>query len=213
MNWLLVASLLVGCTGSSKPEKAHTTDTSESPAPIEDQAIRTLREKLATAKMQSNQYLSGAALPVGGEVRALVEKDGRDWWKQLTPIESFFLFEISPTVAGKAPADVRANAFCAGVAEVSGEWWSIPGSKTSETVQHALAAKLPIGPCLVKLFDSTTEPAYDDGESNIHAETYHWTVGDLAAGIVAVSLGETYESSVEPEKRAARRAELRAKVH
>ena len=175
--------------------------------------IAALHTQLAIARQQSRSYLSGDALPVGDDVRALVSNRSRAWWTELTPVENFFLFEISPPTASRAPANIRAEAFCAGVQQVNSEWWSIPGSRHAETTEHALASDTPITQCLVKLFDDKGELDYADGESNINAEVLRWTVGDLAAGIVAISLGEKYDSRATPEERAARRAELRAKVH
>ena len=187
--------------------------TTQPVAATEDKDLALLRTQLSTAKKQSAEYIWGGALPVGKDVRALVENGTRAWWEPLTPLERFFLFEISSNVAARAPADVRAEAFCAGIKDVLSDWWSTPGESSTEASKHALELKSPVVRCMVKLFDETKELAYNDGESNALAEQHHWTVADLAAGIVAVSLGETYDEKAEPEKRAARRAELRAKVH
>jgi hypothetical protein len=207
MKSFVVCVALAACTGASKQERP----TASEPAKV-DKAVMTLQQHLVKAREESKLYLSGDALPVGAQVRALVEQDARAWWDGLSPLEAFFLFEISPSVASRAPASVRAAAYCAGVADVFSEWWSVPGSPTSETTRHLIESGVPVASCLVEQFDNPKPLHYLDGETSLDAEEHSWTRGDLAAGIVALLLHETYENRAAPDVRTRRRAELRAKV-
>jgi hypothetical protein len=177
-----------------------------------DTALSHLKEKLAVAQEQAKNYLSGDALPVGNDVLAIVDKDIRPWWESLSPSEAFFLFEISPRTAARAPIDVRARAYCAGVGIVSAEWWGTPGSPNTEPAARLVAIGRPAAACLVPLFDDDHRTLYKDGETRSDAKANAWTLGDIAAGLAARIVGEIYDASASPADRAARRAGLRAKL-
>jgi len=204
--FLLLA--LASCT-AGKPNQEHDVTNTASP---NDPTLARLKQQLATARTQTDAHYSGDALPVAGDVAAIVDREPRPWWQQLTPDETFLLFEISPRTAARAPADVAANAYCAGVAGVSAEWWGSPGAPRTEPSDRLVALGKPVAACLTKLFDDPRKLHYIDGEARSEAHDNGWTVGDLAAGLVARILGQSYDATQPVPERAKQRAALRTKL-
>lgn len=177
-----------------------------------DAQVARLRQLLGEARTQSDSYLSGDALPARKDIAALVDADAQAWWASLPADEAFLLFEASPQTAARAPVDVRASAYCAGIETISAEWWGLPGSPSTEPAKRAVELGMPVAKCLARLFENERRIAYKDGEARLEAKQNEWTVADLAAGLAARVLGESYDSAAPTAARAARRAELRAKL-
>lgn len=177
-----------------------------------DPQLSRLLQLLGEARRQSDSYLSGEVLPARKDIDAIVEADPRPWWQSLTPDQTFLLFEASPDTAARAPADVRVNAYCAGVETVSAEWWGTPSAPQTQLSQRVITLGKPVVHCLARLFDNDRRIAYRDGESRFEAQQNQWTVADLAAGLAARAVGEAYDASAPPADRAARRDALRAQL-
>lgn len=202
---LLAVALLAAACGQAKEQpKAK----AGPPAAI----VEKLHTVLAKAREETTNYFSGENLPGGFDVRELVEGSRARWWEKLSPVETFLLFELSPETAARAPIEVRAKAYCAGVEHINAEWWGMPGSTSEDPQKRLLAIGMPVTKCLVKLFDSTRKIGYLDGEANTSADDYAWTVADLAAGSVANIVGASYDAEAAPATRAANRTLLRAKL-
>lgn len=207
MTRLVVLAALAACSGSNQMQNQVMTNTS-SPDP----QLARLTQVLADARKQADSYLSGDALPARRDIAAIVDADPRPWWQSLTPEQTFLLFEASPATASRAPADVRAGAYCAGVEAVSAEWWGTPVSLETALSQRAIAVGAPVARCLARLFDSDRRISYKDGEARFAARENQWTIADLAAGLAARAVGERYDATAPVADRAARRAALRAKL-
>jgi len=180
--------------------------------PTPDPQLTRLMQVLAEARKQSESYLSGPALPARKDIVAIVDADARPWWQSLSPEQTFLLFEVSPTTAGRAPAEVRAAGYCAGVENISAEWWGTPGAPQTEVSQRLIALGKSAAHCLVRLFDNERRVTYKDGETRVEAKQDPWTVADLAAGLAARAVGSSYDASVSPVERAARRQLLRSQL-
>lgn len=204
---VVVLVALAACAGCSARQNDIMTNT----APPDPQLAR-LIQLLGEARKQSESYLSGEALPACKDIAAIVDADPRPWWQSLTPDQTFLLFEASPDTAARAPASVRINAYCAGVETVSAEWWGTPGAPQTQLSQRVITVGKPAARCLARLFDNDRQIAYRDGESRFEARHNQWTVADLAAGLAARAVGETYDASAPPADRAARRDALRAQL-
>jgi hypothetical protein len=201
---LAVLAALAGCVGAEKPGEVVTNK-----VPVDPQLAR-LTELLGEARRQSDSYLSGEALPARKDIAAIVDGDARPWWQSLTPDQMFLLFEASPDTAARAPAEVRVSAYCAGVEAISAEWWGTPGAPQTQLAQRVIGVGRSAARCLVRLFDNDRRITYKDGEARFEARQNEWTVADLAAGIAARAVGESYDASAPPADRAARRDALRA---
>jgi predicted transcriptional regulator len=202
--------LLVACTACSGTPQMQNQVMTNTAAP--DAQLTRLTQMLAEARKQSESYLSGEALPARKDIVAIVDADARPWWQSLTPDQTFLLFEASPPTAARAPADVRVTAYCAGVENISAEWWGTPGAPQTELSRRVIALGKPVARCLARLFDSDRRIFYKDGETRVEAKQNQWTVADLAAGLAARAVGESYEASAAPAERAARRQALRPKL-
>lgn len=207
MRILLLLALIAGCTGNPKKQSQDMTNTSNS-----DAQVARLKQVLAEARKQAESYLSGEALPARGDIAAIVDAEARPWWEPLSPEQAFLLFEASPGTAARAPAEVRANAYCAGVEHVSAEWWGTPEDPQTDVAKRVIAQGAAGAKCLARLFENPRRLAYKDGETRLEAKQHEWTVADLAAGLAARALGEAYDASAPASDRAARRAELRPKL-
>jgi predicted transcriptional regulator len=206
MRLLLFLALIAGCTGNHNKQSHDMTNTSS------DAQVARLKQALAEARKQSESYLSGEALPARKDIAAIVDAEARPWWEPLSPEEAFLLFEASPGTAARAPAEVRASAYCAGVAAVSAEWWGTPGYPQTEVSQRLIAQGAAGARCLAPLFEDQRRITYKDGETRLEAKQNEWTVADLAAGLAARALGEAYDAAAAPADRAAARAALRPKL-
>jgi hypothetical protein len=202
----LLALALAACTASHTNQEHAVTNTATT------DSLARLKQQLATAQEQTEEHYSGNTLPAADAVTAIVDKEQRPWWEQLSAAEAFLLFEISPSTAARAPIDAKANAYCAGVASVSAEWWGLPGAPHTEPAARLLALGKPVAACLVKLFDDERVLKYIDGEARGERKHNAWTVADLAAGLVATIVGATYEATKPPAERAKQRAALRGKL-
>jgi len=207
MSRAILLLALASCT-AGKTHQEHDVTNTASP---NDPTLARLKQQLATAQTQTDAHYAGDALPAAAEVTAIVEREQRPWWEQLTPGEAFLLFEISPSTAARAPADVVANAYCAGVAGVSAEWWGSPGAPRTEPSDRLVALGARVATCLGALFDDPRPLRYIDGEARTEADDNGWTVGDLAAGLVARITGATYDAGKPAVDRAKQRAALRGK--
>jgi hypothetical protein len=167
-----------------------------------------MKRQLAAAKDQSRIYLHGDALPARDAVRALVAAAPDASWDALSDEERFFLHEISPQARGLAAPAVQARALCAGLSAVSAEWWGVPGSTSNELVQRFVALGGAAAACLRPLLDGERALRYHDGEANSLAKDHGWIAGDLAAGIAAAIVGQSFEEMAPPDARARRRSEL-----
>jgi predicted transcriptional regulator len=177
-----------------------------------DPQLARLVQVLAEARRQADNYLSGEALPARKDIAAIVEREPRAWWQSLTLDQTFLLFEASPDTAARAPAEVRVNAYCAGVETVAAEWWGTPSAPQTQLAQRVIALGRPAGACLARLFDDDRRISYRDGESRFEARQNQWTVADLAAGLAARAIGESYDAAASPADRAARRDALRTRL-
>src|SRR5262249_54547389 len=139
----------IACSGTNQMQNQVMTNT-QTPDP----QLTRLTQVLAQARKQSESYLSGEALPARKDIVAIVDSDARPWWTSLTPEQTFLLFEASPTTAARAPIDVRTTAYCAGVENISAEWWGTPGAPQTELSQRVIALGKPAARCLVRLFDN-----------------------------------------------------------
>lgn len=205
MRIFLLLALIVACAPKLQNQDM-------TPMMNPDAQLTRLTQVLAEARKQSDSYLSGEALPARKDLAAIVDAEARPWWESLTPEQSFLLFEASPKTAARAPADVRTTAYCAGVENISAEWWGTPGAPQSELSQRVIALGMPAAKCLAQLFGNERRIVYKDGETRLEAKQHEWTVADLAAGLAARVLGESYDASAPAAERAARRAALRAKL-
>ncbi|HEY6173883.1 MAG TPA: hypothetical protein VIX73_05530 [Kofleriaceae bacterium] len=207
-GWTVAAlAALIACQGPN-----HVPDDVIANMSRPDPPLARLTQLLGEARTQSDSYLSGEALPARKDIAAIVDADPRPWWQSLTPDQTFLLFEASPETAARAPADVRVNAYCAGVETVSAEWWGTPGAPQTQLSQRVIALGAPAARCLARLFDDERRIFYKDGESQFESRQNQWTVADLAAGLAARALGESYDASAAPAERAARRDALRASM-
>jgi len=209
---LALAFAASACTGNQQKQKVKETDVSnDAKGNGADRSgdVTKLKQHLAAARKQSDSYLNGEALPARADVLAIVEGSSEPWWESLSPEETFLLFEISPATAERAPVDVRARAYCAGVDSVSAEWWGTPGSTDNEVSRRLVAVGKPAAQCLAALFDSDKRLKYMDGEMRSSVKEYGWTVADLAAGLAAKILGESYDTSAPSAERVVARAKLR----
>jgi hypothetical protein len=173
-----------------------------------DEPVIRLKQHLANARQQSYAYIGPEALPERSAVLEIVASDARPWWDSLSPEESCLLLEISPTVAERAPAATRAHAYCAGLSSISAEWWGLPTGPDTETTQRLVQLGKAAAPCLREAMQSTKPLQYLDGEANAMAQSYGWSVGDLAAAIAAHVLSVPYDANASADARAARRSEL-----
>ena len=174
----------------------------------EDENLAVMKRHLAEAQAQSGRYLQGDALPAGDAVRALVAADPGATWGGLSDEERFLLHEISPEARRRAGPAERARASCAGLRSVPAEWWGVPGTPGNELAERFVALGAPAAACLRPLLDEERPLRYHDGEANAMARDYGWILGDLAAGLAAAILGQTYDAMQPPDARARRRAEL-----
>lgn len=174
----------------------------------EDQDLAEMKRQLATARQQSVSYVHGDALPAGDAVRALVARDVEATWGALSDDERFFLYEISPDARRRAQPAELARAYCAGLRAVSAEWWGIPGTTANEVAARLVALGASAAACLRPLLDTTSPLRYHDGEANALVRHHGWIAGDLAAGLGAALLGQTFDAMQPPDARARRRAEL-----
>ncbi len=155
-----------------------------------------LRTLLRNCLKASRSYLSAEGLPDAPKVRSLVAQLQGRFWEQLQPIENFFVFEIVPATLSKVPSAVVADAYCAGVAQLTADWWGMPGGTPSETGDRLL--NLPdVRPCLVRLLDNTTPLSYLDGEANSLAKTHQWQVSDLAASFLLTLSQADYDADAD----------------
>lgn len=207
MKSVLLCAALAACGGSNKMQNQDMSNTATDGAKLAQ-----LNQALAEARKQSESYLSGEALPARAQITQLVDGDARPWWEQVAPVDAFLLFETSPQTASRAPADARAKAYCAGVENISAEWWGTPGAPATEVSQRAIALGAPVAKCLAALFDNDRRISYKDGETRGEAKHNGWTVADLAAGLAAKAVGASYDASAPAADRAAARAELRKKL-
>ena len=203
MRILLFLAVMVACV----PKNQDLTTTAN-----RDAQLTRLAQVLAEARTQSNSYLSGDALPARKDIAAIVDAEARSWWESLTPEQAFLLFEASPKTAARSPVDVRTTAYCAGVENISAEWWGTPGAPQTELSQRVIAVGMPVAKCLAQLFRNERRLVYKDGETRLEAKQNEWVVADLAAGLAARAIGEAYDASAPATTRAARRAALRAKL-
>jgi hypothetical protein len=202
----LIAAL-AACGGTHKVQNQDMSNTATDGAKLAQ-----LKAALAEARKQSDSYLSGEALPARADVARLVDGDATPWWEQLAPVEAFLLFETSKETAARAPADARAQAYCAGVEAISAEWWGTPGAPQTEVAKRAIALGAPVAKCLGALFENDRRITYKDGETRGEAKQLGWTVADLAAGLAARIVGGSYEASAPAADRAAARAALKQKL-
>lgn len=170
--------------------------------------IAEMKHQLAAAKEQSGRYLQGDALPARDAVRALVASNALARWEALSDEERFFLYEISPEARARATPAEQAGALCTGLRSVSAEWWGTPGTPANDMAERLVALGPAAAACLRPLLDAGETLRYHDGESNAMAQDHGWISGDLAAGLAAAIVGQSYDPTQSADKRAARRAEL-----
>jgi hypothetical protein len=170
--------------------------------------IAEMKRQLAAAKEQSRIYIHGDALPARDAVRALVAADAGARWDALSDEERFFLYEISAEARRHAEPAAQARALCAGMTAVSAEWWGVPGTPSNEMAERLVALGRAVAPCLRPLLSATGALRYHDGEANALAKDNGWVAGDLAAGLAAAIVGQSFEAMAPIEERARRRAEL-----
>jgi hypothetical protein len=205
MKLVSLLAVIAACTGPNTMQNQVMTNTS-----TPDPQLAHLAQVLAEARKQSDSYLSGEALPARKDIAAIVDADPRPWWQSLTPDQAFLLFEASPETAARAPVEARLAAYCAGVENISAEWWGPPSAPQTALSQRVIALGKPVAKCLVRLFDRDRRVGYLDGETRFEAKQNQWTVADLAASLAARAVGETYDASAPAAERAVRRAALRS---
>ncbi|MBZ0236105.1 MAG: hypothetical protein K8M05_27510 [Deltaproteobacteria bacterium] len=176
-----------------------------SPEPVAE-----MKRHLAAAKAQSSTQVEAASLPARAEVEALVGANPDARWTALSDEERFFLFELSPDARTAASSDEVARAYCAGLTAVVADWWGLPGQATSGLQARFVAAGRAVAPCLRPLVSATAALRYKDGESNSLAHDHAWVLGDLAAGLAAAVIAESFDPSLPADARAARRGEIAA---
>jgi hypothetical protein len=174
-----------------------------------DEPVARLKQHLAQARQHSAAY-TPEAIPERDAVRAEVASETRPWWEALSPEENFLLFELIPELAEKAQPEIRARAYCAGLASISPEWWGLPSGPGTATAQRLVQLGKAAARCLRDSLQSTTPLRYLDGEANAMAQSYGWSVADLAAAIAAQILSESYDAMASSDARAARRIEFAA---
>lgn len=199
-----MALLLAAVVGIACVPKGTTMNTNDEP-------VVRLKQHLAQAQRDSAAY-TPEALPERDAVRAEVASETRRWWEALSPEENFLLFELIPELAYKAQPEIRAQAYCAGLAAISPEWWGLPTGPGTATAQRLVQLGKAAARCLRDSMQSTRSLHYLDGEANAMAQSYGWSVADLAAAIAAQILSETYDATAPSSARVARRTELAARL-
>lgn len=170
--------------------------------------ITEMKRQLAAAKEQSRIYIHGEALPARDAVRTIAATNPEARWDTLTDEERFFLYEVSPEARRRAPPAVQARALCAGLTAVSAEWWGVPGTPGNEMAERFVALGPAAAPCLRPLLEATGGLRYHDGEANALARDHGWIAGDLAAGLAAAIVGQSFDAMASADERAHRRREL-----
>lgn len=132
-------------------------------------------------------------------------------WKGLTPIQNFFLFEVAPDKASKAPAAVVRDAYCAALESLPGEWFT-PFSSLSTGTSKRLLAITDMDACLVRQLDNQKEVDFGDSEAHANASLAHYQVGDLAALFLGARHKLDYDIRAPLAARITRRGELKRQL-
>lgn len=167
-----------------------------------------LKSALNQCVKDSRIYFVVEGLPQTPTIRRLIPEIKEPFWEKLTPEQNFFALEIVPEIRSQVPALTVAEAYCAAVAKLPGDWWGLPGGEFTETANTLLTQPLTRN-CLVKLLDNTTPLSYLDGEANTFTKLYQWQVSDLAAGFILALLDQEYDAYASVDERNRVKAELK----
>ncbi len=162
-------------------------------------------------RRDSNSYYAPEALPGRAELLASLARVTGDVWTGLTPLQSFFLFEVAPDYAASAPHEVVLDAYCAAVGALTADWWGPYGRADSPTSRRLLAVN-GIEECLLRQLSNTDRIPMGGSESATYAALDELEVGDVAAWLLAAQHGLDYAMHRPPEERRASRALLHRRL-
>ncbi|NCD71687.1 hypothetical protein [Mucilaginibacter agri] len=172
--------------------------------------ISDLRRALQKCINDSRAHYSIEGLSESGKIREMVKQIDSPFWKELEPLENFFVFEISPAVREKAPAPVVVSAYCTALRELTTDWWGLPAGTPTQSSLN-LMAQPEIQKGLAKLLTDKTSLHYVDGEARSYSEIYHFEVSDLAAGFLIKMSGGTYDAYGDVQEREKVKNQLKEK--
>lgn len=151
-----------------------------------------LKRQVQEAIVQSRRsyYLDDPA--VREQLRELAE-DERAAPQELTLLERFFIYSVSPTLAAKADPVERARSYCAAMQSTSASWWGLPGPSGTPASRALVAMGRQAVPCLVELLHNQTPLHYLNGEAQTMTDNYSFVIADLAAGFLAEILKKPFD--------------------
>ena len=144
---------------------------------------------------------------IAAELKRL-EALGRAPWEGLEPVDRFLVFEVSDAARAAAPVAVRADAYTSALRVLPADWWGAPLEPLTDAGEHLVALGRDASPRLAGLLDARETLAYQNSESRELVVEHGLTLGDLAADLLARTLGQRYVWDAPAEQRAAARRTL-----
>ncbi|WP_298740404.1 hypothetical protein [uncultured Chitinophaga sp.] len=158
---------------------------------------------------ESRRHFSADVLKSGKKLEAQLQEQLPEP-SHFTPIELFFMAEISPAFKQIVDNASLQAAYCAALKQLQADWWNEPGMTDRPVTQHLLAIPS-IQDGLTKVLADNTPLSYVEGESNTEAIDLQWQRGDLAAGLLAKIYGREFDPRAPLPERLKAREALRKK--
>ena len=206
---VLTFALCAGCTNSRQAKDLRARGaglTQEDTA--QDTAQGKLREALRAIRAESQHYFSLAALPSRKQLQQAAEACNGDVWRQMTPLERFFVFGISSKIRAAAGPATVAEAYCAALRVMPADYWGMPGSLDTPQAHELLDLGRAAQPCLRAQLADSTPLVFKEGEANVLTEEFSWTISDLAASFLAAVSSVHFDARRTPAERQAMRQQL-----
>ena len=182
--------ILYGCTPSTSPNDSQN---------MPDDKVADIKPLLQKMIDESFHCYTIDCFEETPQLRKVLAEEAPDW-AHLSPLEAFFVFEAQPDLISKADPAIAANAYCAGIKELTSNWWGSPGTPDGDAAAHLLA--IPgIEDCLRELLEDQSPLSYHGSEIATMNEMFAWTVADLAGGFIAAIREEAYPFRDDPEER------------
>lgn len=198
---LISCAALAGGTGCARNEGS-VNDTRDGMKRALEQMIR-----------DSQSYYVPEGLPGRQAVLEQLQKQPAPAAKRdLSPLERFFLFEVAPEQAQKAPVDELRGAYCAAMESLMGDWWGTPRGTVDTATSERLLAIDGIDACLLKQLDNDKAIRFGDSEGATIGKRLGFQVADLAAALLARRHHLAYDVDGQPGERKPRRDALRQQI-
>lgn len=163
------------------------------PPPPDVSAEVQLRHWMELLVYEDDDTRSARELSARDEVCAIVDRIDRDWWTVITSgMQQFMLFQMCDAFAQRVPIPVRAKSVCSAF-HIHGDWWGEPGSRDTDAARFVVALGVEALPCLLAE-KNQYDVEYSSPTLAADAKQWHWRRRDLAAGLAAQILGETYDA-------------------